>query len=43
MSDGELIFFRHEHVVVLEDPVLDDAFKEFVKSMMVPNGESAAA
>ena len=43
MSDGELIFFRHEYVVALEDPVADDAFHEFVRNMMVPNGESAAA
>lgn len=37
MSDGGPIFFRHEHAVTLEDTVPGDAFKEFVKSMMVPN------
>lgn len=34
MSDGELIFFRYEHVVTLEASVLEDAFKEFTRSMM---------
>jgi hypothetical protein len=42
MSDGEFILFRHEHVETLESPVLGDAFKEFVRSMMVPNSETAA-
>ena len=38
-SDGKDVLFRHEKVSTLNAPSLQDAFKEFVKSMTHPGND----